>query len=90
MQLEIYNTYARDSDGGLMHFDVLVPAGTGQAIARQKAAQWLDSVGLATNLLRLDSCEFCHVEEANPEFDRQVSRQGYAILQMEGCPSPIY
>ena len=90
MQLEIYNTYARGSDGGLMHFDVLVPAGTGQAIAREKATQWLDSVGLTANLIRLDSCDFCHVEEATPEYDRLVNHQGYAILQMDGCPSPIY
>lgn len=90
MQLEIYNTYARDSDGGLIHFDVLVPSGTGQAIAREKATQWLNSVGQAAKLIRLDSCEFCHIEEATPEYDRQVNQQGYAILQMEGCPSPIY
>ncbi|MEW8505766.1 MAG: DUF2024 family protein [Candidatus Thiodiazotropha sp.] len=90
MQLEIYNTYARAPDGGLMHFDVLVRAGAGQAIAREKAIQWLHSLGLAVDLIRLDSCDFCHAEEATPEYHRQVSHQGYAILQLEGCPSPIY
>lgn len=90
MRLDVFNTYARQSDGTRIHFDVLMPAGSDPALAKQKAIAWLESIGVNAVLVELESCEFCHVEEATPEYAGQVQHVGYAILQMEGCPSPIY
>lgn len=89
MRLDVYNTYARRSDGGKIHFDVLMPTGSLLEQARECALQWLESIGVRAEQVVLDSCEFCHIEEATPEFSDQVTSLGYAILQMEGCPSSI-
>lgn len=89
MKLDVYNTFAMRSDGELMHFDVVLPVGS-DLDARTTAMQWLAGIGVTTGEVKLRSCELCHVEEATPEYARQVKNQGYAILQLEGCPSPIY
>lgn len=90
MKLDVYNTYARHSDGTLMHFDVLTPSGSGIELAREQAMAWLDCIGVAANQLALESCDFCHVENATQEYATQVERRGYAILQLEGCPPSVY
>ena len=90
MRLDIYDTYVTLSDGARMHFDVLVEAGNDASLARSYAKQWINDIGLQTQGIQLDRCRFCHSEAANPEVESLVTRQGYAILQMEGCPSPLY
>jgi len=90
MQLEVYNTYATHGDNETMHFDVLMPQGSSAHQARLNAADWLRRIGVLDHQFRLDSCQLCHVEEATPEYARDIKQQGYAILQMEGCPAPIF
>ena len=89
MKLDIYDTHALHSDGAIMHFDVLLPKGADEAIARTFAIQWLNSIGVPSEHIRLENCQFCHSEPANPEIEQAISSDGYAIFQMEGCPSPI-
>ncbi len=90
MRLQVYNTYAIRGNNQTMHFDVLMPEGSSARDARRHAADWLRQIGITDERFRLDSCMLCHTEEATPEFARDVQRQGYAILQMEGCPAPIF
>ena len=90
MQLDVYDTYARTADGTLMHFDVLVPKEQTQD-PHLYATQWLDNLGISDNQVSLELCRFCHSESSvNPEIERRIARDGYFILQMEGCPSPAY
>jgi len=89
MRLDVYDTYATLPDGTRMHFDVLLPEGDDVSIAESRARQWLKQIGLQADVIRLDRCRFCHSEAANPETENDVERLGYAILQMEGCPTPF-
>ncbi|MEZ5918913.1 MAG: DUF2024 family protein [Alphaproteobacteria bacterium] len=34
-------------------------------------------------------CRYCHFEHANPVVQRLIKKNGYYILQMEGCPEPV-
>ncbi len=90
MRLDVFDTYVQRDDGETMHFDVLMPKGSTQESAQSKATHWLQSLGVTVANLQLESCRFCHSEDATPEIARDVETQGYFILQMEGCPSPIY
>lgn len=88
MQLDVYDTYARTADGRRLHFDVLVLNDTHDR-AQTFAEDWLKSIGIAGAEVTLERCRFCHTESASPEVARQVARDGYLILQMEGCPNPF-
>jgi len=89
MKLDVFDTYVTQGNGEQMHFDVLLPQGGTQQQAETYAIQWLESIGVRTNNIHLDKCNFCHSEAANPEIEHAISINGYAILQLEGCPSPV-
>ena len=90
MQLDVFDTYVTQPDGQTMHFDVLIPKGGTLQSAKVFAMQWLRSIGVYTDIIQLHRCRFCHSESASPEIEQTVRTQGFAILQMEGCPSPIF
>ncbi len=89
MNLDVFDTYITQSNGEQMHFDVLLPQGGTKQQAETYAIQWLENIGIQTDSIHLDRCNFCHSEAENPEIEHMVSRDGFAILQLEGCPSPI-
>lgn len=90
MKIDVFDTYVTVNGREQMHFDVLVKSGVTQETAQQYAHEWLNTIGVMAESLQQQSCRFCHSEMANPEVDLLIERQGYAILQMEGCPAPIY
>lgn len=89
MNVDVYDTYAHTTGGHQLHFDVLLPSGNAERIT-EYAHEWLQSIGVSIDSITLDQCRFCHTETANPEVQRQLETNGYFILQMEGCLSPIY
>ena len=90
MELDVFDTYVSHQNGNKMHFDVLLPKGSTQNQAESCAIEWLKKMGIQVKSIQLDSCRFCHSESAYPEMERTVITQGFAILQMEGCPAPIH
>lgn len=88
MQLSVFDTWATLSNGDKMHFDVFLDSEGTLNAARTHAFQWLNSVGVSSDQVQLDSCQFCHHEAATPEIQTQLKQQRYAILQMQGCPAP--
>ena len=86
MKVAVYDTYASAADGRTIHFDVLVPTTTSADTAFEYAQEWLASVKLQDAELKQSRCRFCHTEEANPQVAANIARDGYHIIQMEGCP----
>lgn len=89
MKIDVYDAYARMTDGRLMHFDVFVKQGTSADVALRHGRDWLTSLGENPASLEQSRCRFCHTEVANPQVQRTVEDQGFFILQMEGCPAPV-
>ncbi|MCU7932652.1 MAG: DUF2024 family protein [Candidatus Thiodiazotropha sp. (ex Codakia rugifera)] len=89
MKIDVYDSYALISDGTQFHFDVLVPEGV-IGKAQQYATEWLKEIGICDADITLEQCSFCHSESVTPEIEQQLVLNGYFILQMEGCPSPIF
>ena len=90
MKIDVFDSYANDENGKTIHFDVLVPSDSSPEQALTYGREWLESIGQSANGLQQTHCNFCHSEMANPAVQKAINNQGYFILQMEGCPSPIY
>ena len=90
MEVDVYDTYAKSKQGHTIHFDVLVPRGTGVDQAFAHAQKWLAEIGENAQGLDQSRCNFCHAEQARPHVQADIQKQGYHILQMEGCPKPVF
>lgn len=86
MNIDVYDSYAQTSQG-LMHFDVFVISGTPKAEALRFGRLWLKNIGEHEGALEQSRCNFCHSQIANIEIQKEISKNGYFILTMEGCPS---
>lgn len=88
MKIDVYDSYARTNDGKIMHFDVFVESSTPAETALAYGREWLQSVDQNTEDLEASRCNFCHSRIADPIVQDTIKKEGYYILQMEGCPSP--
>lgn len=88
MKIDVFDTYAHTVSGSVLHFDVLLPNGTPKEQALRYAQSFLASIGLKEARLATVRCDFCHSEAATPHIREAVEKDGYFILQMEGCPNP--
>lgn len=89
MELDVFDIYVTQNNGEQMHFDVFVPQGRSRQEVEKYAIQWLENIGIQKRSIRFEKCRFCHSETAYPEIEQEINMHGYAILQMEGCPSPV-
>lgn len=87
MKIDVYDTYAKDRNGQLVHFDVFVKEGTDDKKAYQYALEYLGSIGNKGDYtLEQSRCNFCHTETANTEVKKIIEKNSYYILEIEGCP----
>ena len=86
MECAVYDTYVQKKDGKIMHFDVIVDAGTAHEKAIEYGKEYLASVGQAEQKMTQEECQFCHIQEAPPAVAKDISARGYYIQKMEGCP----
>lgn len=85
MKIFVFDTYVKARDSHTMHFDVFLPENDAEK-AVGFAKQWLASIGEHDSIVTNRECRYCHSEEASDDVAEQISRQGYFIYQMEGCP----
>jgi len=89
MKIDVYDTYATTINGDIIHFDVLLPnSDTNEEEAVNHAKTFIKQVGESIDTITLDRCNFCHTETANVTVKQKIEKEGYFILQMEGCPNP--
>ena len=85
MQCAVYDTYVEKKDGKTMHFDVIVEENTQQEKAIEYGKQYLESTGQGGQRMTQEECQFCHIQEAQPVVERDITSRGYYIQKMEGC-----
>jgi len=87
MKVSVFDTYVTKKNGSIMHFDILVP--TELVLQEEKVheygKQYLATKGQAGQPLATSECRFCHIEEATEDIVADISRQGYSIIEMQGC-----
>jgi hypothetical protein len=86
MECAVYDTYVSKKDGKIMHFDVIVEARTPHEKAIEYGKQYLSTVGQGEQKMTQEECQFCHIQEAPPMVEGDISLKGYYIQKMEGCP----
>lgn len=85
MKIFVFDTYVKARDSHTMHFDVFLPENDIEK-AIHAAKEWLASIGEHDTVVTSQECRFCHSEESPAYLIDQITKQGYFIYQMEGCP----
>ena len=85
MEIEVYDTYATSEKGIKIHFDVMLPIGGNEGIASNYAHDFINIIAESTDSVKLDSCKFCHTEEAKAEVSEKVEKDGYCIVPINNC-----
>lgn len=86
MKVAVYDTYVTRKDGGVMHFDILVPENPGseeQVLLYGK--NYLVNKKQEGQPLTTRECRYCHIEEASEAVVKDIELQGYSIIEMQGC-----
>ena len=85
MEIEVYDTYATSEKGIKIHFDVMLPIGGNEGKASNYAHDFINIIAESTDSVKLDSCKFCHTEEAKAEVSDKVEKDGYCIVPIDNC-----
>jgi hypothetical protein len=86
MKVAVYDTYVTRKDGGLMHFDILVPDSiTDEQTIYSFGRSYLFGKDQEGQPLTTRECRFCHIEEASEEIVQDIQQQGFSIIEMQGC-----
>lgn len=85
MQAAVFDTYVTTLQGGLMHFDIVVPKDTTFEQVTEWGKTYLKRKGQEGQPLSSKQCNFCHIEEANVDMEAAFKQEGYYIIEMEGC-----
>jgi len=88
MEIEVYDTYATSEKGIKIHFDIMLPIGVNERNASSYAQDFINKIAKSTDSNKLDSCKFCHNEEATTNVSEKVEKDGYYIVPIENCPNP--
>ena len=84
MEIQVFDTYV-DGSKGEMHFDVLMPKGKSADDAVNAAKSYLKSVGEDKAKITTKECSFCHIQDAQPEQEKEINSNGFFIIKMSGC-----
>jgi hypothetical protein len=86
MNVSVFDTYVKRSDGRTMHFDILVPD-TENDLNKiyEYGRRYLATKGEELQPLAARECRFCHVEPASVKAMQDIDTQGFHIIEMENC-----
>lgn len=86
MNVSVFDTYVRRSDGRVMHFDILVPdTEEDLTLIHGYGREYLKSKGQEGAILGSKECRFCHIERATADIIKSIEERGYYIIEMENC-----
>ena len=85
MEIEVYDTYATSEKGIKIHFDIMLAIGGSEKEASSYAQDFIKIITESTDSVKLDSCKFCHTEEAKAEVSEKVEKDGYCIVPIDNC-----
>ena len=85
MEIHVYDTYVKASDGRTMHFDVITDVKDHQK-AIEYGKEWLASIGEGDAVMTTNECQFCHSQGAPKPVEQAIHENGYFIQKMQGCP----
>ena len=81
MEIEVYDTYATSEKGIKIHFDVMLPIGGNEGNASSYAQDFIKRIDESTDSIKLDSCKFCHTEEAKTNVSERLKKMAIVLYQ---------
>jgi len=84
MDIQVFDTWVEGSKGK-MHFDVYMPKGKSVNEAINSAKNFLTSIGQEKAKVTTEECSFCHIQQAQPNQEKEINEKGYFIYKMSGC-----
>ncbi len=86
MKIAVWDTYVTKKDGSVMHFDILAPEEIKDAkLIFDYGKEYIKTKGQEGQALTSKECRFCHVEMLRPDWEADILKQGYHIIEMENC-----
>ena len=85
MKVAVYDTHVTKNNGGIMHFDIIVPDGSSYEKVIEFGKSYLTDAGQEGQPLSAKECEFCHTEQASPAVNESIRTQEFHIVEMDGC-----
>ena len=86
MKVAVWDTYVTKKDGSEMHFDILAPEEIKDTtVIYNYGKAYLKTKMQEGQPLSSTECTFCHVEALRPNWEADILKQGYFIIEMEGC-----
>jgi hypothetical protein len=89
MKVAVYDSYVMKKNGGTMHFDIVVPEDRAPDKVLEFGKEYLQKAGQESQQLSAKECAFCHIEQARSAVEQSIHNQGYAIVELEGCPECV-
>lgn len=85
-EVAVWDTYVTRKGGSVMHFDIIAPSSQRDtAVIHGHGRTYLERKGEGGQPLTAKECRFCHVRALHPQWEADIRRQGYFILEMENC-----
>lgn len=86
MKVTVWDTYVSKNDGNVMHFDIVAPETIKDtAIIHNYGKEYLKSKGQGSQPLTAKECRRCHVRDIQPQWEADIKKKGYFIIEMENC-----
>ena len=86
MEISVWDTYVARKDGGVMHFDILVPTTViDPSTIYGYGRNYLENKSFGTGKLSANECRFCHIQTAPSAVVQSIRQFGYHILELENC-----
>ena len=86
MKIAVWDTFVTKNDGSVMHFDILAPEDINDTtVIYNYGKDYLKSKDQGGQPLSSKECRFCHIETLQPQWEADIKKQGYYIVEMENC-----
>jgi len=86
MKVTVWDTYVIKKNGIVMHFDIIAPEEVKDTtIIYGYGRAYLKTKGQEGQPLTSKECRRCHVRDIQPQWEDDIKKQGYFILEMENC-----
>ncbi len=86
MKVTVWDTYVTKKDGTVMHFDIIAPEEVKDTtVIYGYGRAYLKTKGQEGQPLTSKECRRCHVRDIQPQWEADIKKQGYFILEMENC-----
>jgi len=85
MKASVFDTYVPRKEGGVMHFDIVVPENTTFEDVQKFGKLYLTKKEQHLQPLTTKECRFCHIATATDTMQQDFKQKGYHIIELEGC-----